>query len=549
MNLSIFSTLHEKVKKYKQIYDLESDSIAYEWLVLETILHLNQEEIEEAITDGSMDGGIDSIYIKDKNVYFFSFKYANSFEQTNKNFPENDLNSLLGTVHSIYSKNTEENQVNEALWEKINEIWEQFNTLGALTFKFYICSNKIPPIEHARKKFETALSQYKFVEFYYLTPEELVNKIIEKKYKSVNGKFNFVDKQYFERSDGNVRGIVGTISGLDLINLIADQENPQKIQEDVFNDNIRLYQPENDINKKIIKTALSDDNYQFWYLNNGITIVCDECIFTPNSRSPLVELKNFQIVNGGQTSHALFEAFLQEKEKIDNILLLVRICESKHGNKISEKISESTNSQTPVKSRDLRSNDDVQRRLEEEFRDLGYFYESKENKYIDEDKSRRLNNELLAQLYLSFYLSLPSEAKNNKSVIFGERYREIFNENEITASKMLLPYLLWLPLQDVKKDIQRKKRKKETVNEEDSFVSRATFHIVYMCRVISEKKGYDLNNENDQKRALKEAKEILKQIVLQEMVKRKKLYTHDKFFKEMETQRIIHNYLENLFRS
>ncbi|MFV3545556.1 AIPR family protein, partial [Mycobacterium tuberculosis] len=33
---------------------------------------------------------------------------------------------------------------------------------------------------------------------------------------------------------------------------------------------------ENDVNRKILATAVSRENTQFWYLNNGITIVCDK---------------------------------------------------------------------------------------------------------------------------------------------------------------------------------------------------------------------------------------------------------------------------------
>ena len=62
------------VIKYKIDYNLETSSAALAWLALETNLHLNSDEIEDAITDGSMDGGIDAIYISDRTVKRFHFQ-------------------------------------------------------------------------------------------------------------------------------------------------------------------------------------------------------------------------------------------------------------------------------------------------------------------------------------------------------------------------------------------------------------------------------------------------------------------------------------------
>ena len=109
----------------------------------------------------------------------------------------------------------------------------------------------------------------------------------------------------------------------------------------------------NRINAKIIESALSDGNASFWYLNNGITMTCDFMEYQPGVRAPILTLENVQIVNGGQTSHALFEAWKLEPEKVKNVLLLLRVYQTKR-REMSQKIAASTNSQTPIRSRDLR---------------------------------------------------------------------------------------------------------------------------------------------------------------------------------------------------
>ncbi len=122
-NLSTFSMLNAKVNKYKNDYKLDSQSQAFMWLSLETILALNEVEIEDAITDGGMDGGIDAIHIINKDIHVFNFKYTNKFENTKKNFPENEIDKIIVTMEGIYNKSIKKKDVNELLWDKVNEIW------------------------------------------------------------------------------------------------------------------------------------------------------------------------------------------------------------------------------------------------------------------------------------------------------------------------------------------------------------------------------------------------------------------------------------------
>ncbi len=181
------------------------------------------------------------------------------FDHTSKGFPETELTKIITTMDSIFSGHTGKSDVNDALWEKINEIWDAFKK-GSLKFRIYLCSNKQKLNETAQKRFERALEKHRVIEVYYLDLEDIVNKILERKYNKVNGQLTFVEKQYFDRSDAGLKGIVATISATDLVNLIQDHNDETRINEDVFNENVRIYQPGNKINKRIRATALSDAN-------------------------------------------------------------------------------------------------------------------------------------------------------------------------------------------------------------------------------------------------------------------------------------------------
>lgn len=548
-NLATFTTIKSRVEKYKKDYQLEDESTAFEWLLLESLFNLNSEELTDVITDGSNDEGIDAIYINDKDVHIFSFKYASTFEKSKSNFPKNDMDQIVVTMRRIMQQNIEEKDVNGILWDKINEIWSLFEDGGEIFFKFHICTNREQPIKSAMNTFEKELKEYGNVDFIYYNQNIIIEKILEKKYTKRNGKIHFVDNQYFERSDGILKGIVATVTAIELIEMIKDENNPIKIHEDVFNENVRVYlKLTNKINSSIYATALSNSNYEFWYLNNGINIVCDKCIYQPNKRAPVAELINYQIVNGGQTTHALFEAYLKDKEKIKDVLVLLRIYETNENEKISERISETTNSQTPISTRDLRSNNSIQLKLEEQFRDLGFFYERKKNQYQKEDINRRLDCELLGQIYLAYYLDMPSEAKNKKSIIFGDKYDRIFDENEIHAEKMLLPYNIYLPLDSMKKIIQKRKRNKENINEKESFISRAVFHLLNSVKIIAINENLDLKKPKNIDLAIERAIGYVHEVVNTVSKERGDIYTHDKFFKEASTCKIIQDKISENYK-
>ena len=65
------------------------------------------------------------------------------------------------------------------------------------------------------------------------------------------------------------------------------------------------------------------------HLKIDATFNCDSFSYAIGKRTPIVELVNTQIVNGGQTSNALFEASQIASEKLKDVLVLVRIIETK----------------------------------------------------------------------------------------------------------------------------------------------------------------------------------------------------------------------------
>ncbi len=560
-NISSFSLINSKVQKIKTEEGLTSPGVAFMKLGLATILKLNEEEIEESLTDGPDDGEIDAIYIDNNVIHMFTFKYTDQFELSKKNYPGSELEQFALHVDMFIGGNLTKKTINNAVWEKYEEVKALTNK--KVEFKIYVVSNKLEPTGSSRTKFEEIIEKFKGVEKpIYIDQDKLVEILLLEKTIKIDGSFHFIDKQYFEKSDGNIKTVIGVITASELIELIKSESDDKLTDENIFNENVRVYKPKHRINKEIIESAKSKTNFEFFYLNNGITILCEEIDYIPNTRSPLVELKNLQIINGGQTSHSLFEVNKTDPDKLQNIELLVRICVAKKDDPISGKISETTNSQIPVATRDLRSNDFIQRKLKADFETLGYFYETKPNEYLDKPKNKVLNNEVLGQLYLSYQLDMPSEAKNKKTIVFGENYEDIFDENIITSSELLRLYNLYLPILKIKVEIQTEKRKKIPIAPEREFISWATLHIIFGIKLLYQKEINKINSEtitekdkkikigkllvnNPQKYIDQSIKEIAN-VVEKEKQKSVHTFSFDKFFKEISSHTAIKNHFENL---
>lgn len=300
------------------------------------------------------------------------FKYTDKFAKTKNNFPSNEIDKIVGFINDLMTQEESvKTTVNPILYGRIKEIWKIFEDVNP-NFVIHLCANHYERLEKSEnERFKRAVHRHSNFKIKYHLIEDLVNLIQKKSKRNIKAKIRAIDKNIFEKSDGDVRALIVNVDARDLIRIVLDDETIRddvnltnyeelkkyKILEDAFEDNVRVYlKQRSKINKNIKRTALSDENHRFFYFNNGITITCDQFKYPKTIRSPIIELENIQVVNGSQTIHALYEAFLEDSSKFEYIELLCRIYETKNSD-LSTSIAEYTNSQNPVKSRDVRSID------------------------------------------------------------------------------------------------------------------------------------------------------------------------------------------------
>lgn len=122
-----------------------------------------------------------------------------------------------------------------------------------------------------------------------------------------------------------------------------------------------------------LRDTIRSDPHMFLAYNNGLTIAVEEVeLGSDKFGQPYISaVRDFQIVNGGQTTAAIYHTSTDKKHKADlsDIVVQAKITEiltddADEANNLTKNISKYANSQNAVSTPDLASNDPYHRELE-----------------------------------------------------------------------------------------------------------------------------------------------------------------------------------------
>lgn len=148
------------------------------------------------------------------------------------------------------------------------------------------------------------------------------------------------------------------------------------------------------INKGIRKT-INEEPSMFFAYNNGITATAEEVVL--NEKNEIISMKNFQIVNGGQTTASLFNTKKVDKVDLADIFVQMKltVINDEKVNGIVPNIAKYANTQNKVSDADFFSNDIYHIRMEEksrriwapakegEMKGTKWFYERARGQYLE----------------------------------------------------------------------------------------------------------------------------------------------------------------------
>lgn len=167
----------------------------------------------------------------------------------------------------------------------------------------------------------------------------------------------------------------------------------KKVGKNIFAKNIRGGLGETKVNESIADTIKKEPN-NFWYYNNGITIVCTDVKREVRGGEDYLLIEGTQIINGQQTTITLSE---NDSDDTNVVVKIIRI-PREHNNsgeydKLINSIVRATNWQNYILPSDLVANDDIQICLQREMRKSNY-------QYIRKRMSKREARRLMGQGYL-----------------------------------------------------------------------------------------------------------------------------------------------------
>ncbi|MDM8516352.1 AIPR family protein [Desulfobacterales bacterium HSG16] len=415
-------------------------SLAFVYLCVKIMLDAEDAEAFDCLTEGGGDFGVDAMHISEEydgefTVSLFQGKYKNNLDG-NANFPESGITGLINAIKHLFDPASQLQYINARLRAKVEEARSLIRDGYIPRIRALACNNGLEWKDAAQEAIDRAGFGNQ-VTWEHVNHERLV-KILQAS-RPVRENLQLSGKALVEDMNFS-RVLVGRISA----NAIADLI--ERHGERLLERNIRRYLglQGNRVNEGICSTLQSGESDNFYFYNNGITLICDSFSYNAlQNKDHLVRVENLQIINGGQTCMTIFKT-LQKPELFQHdaqAYVLLRLYQLPSDNEdLVWRITYATNSQNPVDLRDLRANDKYQQRLEMDIEQLGFNYRRKRT---DKPASPTdITSSTAAVATLAVWRKKPHRAKFFSREHFGKLYNVIFTD-QLNGSQILCAVRLY----------------------------------------------------------------------------------------------------------
>ncbi|HWR36498.1 MAG TPA: AIPR family protein [Clostridia bacterium] len=417
---------------------------------------LDNEEVQYGITgrgEGGSDGGIDAIYLLVNGRLIRDEEQAQALRTLKQNiqvdliviqatretsFVLQRLLRLKDTCSAILSLDLEPKHFSETYNEALLDVIGRFRIAHkVLSTKFpkftlsyvYVSrgdvqsiapliNDKACEIENDSKSLLPTITEatFKFIG---------ARQLIEIAHKPPKSSFDLKCSDSVA-SDKCGLGAIALVKLSDYLRFITD-ENTGELLSYLFESNVRDYQGDVSVNEGIKSTLEHHGANEFWWLNNGITIVAEK--LTPTTKQLIFE--DPQIVNGLQTSQEIFNYFRShpEAKKTDDRELVVRVIGSSNSD-VHDSIIRATNSQTSIPAASLWATESIHRDIERVFKSSGLYYDRRKNSWRrrNEPLARVVGITELAQAVAAILLQEPDHARARPARYFQKaNYHKVFN--------------------------------------------------------------------------------------------------------------------------
>ena len=367
---------------------LASDDYAFNYWVLTKLYNVDEEIVEDYITEYSDDGcDCYCFFEESKELYIIQNKYYGDTTKLNEQYVVKDfLYRPLNTLcENSYKRSVE-----------LQQIFNKYKNDPdfKIFLNLYVTNNLIS--ESLRDRFEKynfsgpELSCYVDANIYGLS--DMIDLYYEDRKKHTKN----YSCAFKTANDGTVLNIDSSAYKLPNLTDAKYILTPVKLIYEIvkdakekdymlFEENIREYLGNKGVNARIAKTL--DDDYDrdnFFYYNNGITVICDsvskQTVHDENlNRAYIAE--NPQIVNGCQTVNTIFETLNKYpedelNEKFKNTFVMVKLLvlsKDEENNKVLyQDIVKYNNSQNAISEKNFAANKQLFINMQKDFKKYGF---------------------------------------------------------------------------------------------------------------------------------------------------------------------------------
>lgn len=344
----MFEKIKEEIKQDYYVQNFPNDGQRFVAWYLRNVHLRDQNEAKADITDGADDKQIDAIFVDDDNstIYIVQGKFVGA-ESIDAEPLREVLSAWLQLKNLVRLQETANNKLKMKLAEVAIALDDDYDVMFEL-----LTTGTLTP--SAQNDFATYQAQFAKADdlpasIHLVDRDELRRRYdlaLDRENPSISHTLKLQPGRYLSMEMAGTRVLLASIPLKDCIAFPGIKDGS------LFQKNVRQSLGLSNAVNKGIKTTIYDNGGDFFFYHNGVTAICNQMNLTDDGT---VKVKGLSVVNGCQSLTTILSC--SEKVKtLDNAYVMFRFYEIPQRER-ADRISVSTNSQSPVKPRDLRSND------------------------------------------------------------------------------------------------------------------------------------------------------------------------------------------------
>lgn len=287
-------------------------------------------------------------------------------------------------------------------------------------------------LEARRKAVEDdlrAMQIFRDVEYHCYGAEQLQQFYRQTK-NAVTREFVFAQRTLLPEIAGVNEAYIGFVPFGEFLSIVRDDAG--ELLGTIFYENVRDWQEYTaTVNDEIRETVVSDHTDRFVVMNNGITMIARTLRQLRGNR---FQIEDFQIVNGCQTTHVLFDQQdeMQDKDKIYIPLRLI----ATQDEDVIKSIIRATNRQTKVEEDQFFALTDFAELLEDYFQTFQeqhrLYYERRSGQYSGQPihNTRIVPHRNLVRAVASMFMGIPHQTTRRYKSLRESVGRDIFAKGQ-----------------------------------------------------------------------------------------------------------------------